>query len=1609
MFDISVWTEINRLRELLSKDVKVPMSLLHTDPDGLTVSGGLLGFAYTNDAPQLFDSATGKLSLYFRGANEQFFAAYYDTKTARARTQLTAGEAQITFLARSAGSQMDGATITVGDGADASTCTVTIANSANGITETWNRVPRNPRQFAAVLNGQASEPVFVGKVGATSGTVTSLSLAEKTNRALEKGSLLAVGDIKVTTSAEVSRGAESIDINSAAVTAAAETAIYLIPYDYYTNATVNQPGYALQKGSLQFVVHPGTATDPVPNGTALGAGAAPSCQWVADAPGQAFDFDGDDFIAGDKVEQVDAAGDLSLEAWVKPTKVDGISRVIHHHSDNSDYTLGLKKQDLRSALEFDGADDYVEIPYQQALNPDQFTISCWVKVTSGQGSYRSPITSRDDSPIGGYILYAGEDNKWQAWIGDGSSYQTVVGPDVAMNQWTHVAATYDDSTLFLYVNGEQVGNLPTSFAANNNRPLRIGAGATERPANYLFNGQIDDVRIWDRARSADDIQADMNRRLSGTEPGSVGYWHFEGGRATDYSGNGADGTVHGNPQIVASPLNAYSVFTGVGNQFIKSTDAIPSGGWNHLAATFNQSYALKFDGEDYLDCGNNSTLDITQDLTLEVFLKVSSLGKEQGILTKGTLDDGTEQEVPYSLYIDADGKVVFEFEDGNGDNHPYKSSSSITANQFCKVAVTRKRGRDTVENKVVKDIQGEQIEVIESVDVNEWDDIRFYINDSAAGTHKYEGAFPTGHNGTLEIGRTSSSASFEGAISEVRIWNTAREPHEVNGVITGREQGLISWWRFNENEGNFTDDAKGGAHASIKGAQWVKTPDPQGCPFVLYRNGVPIDTESMAALDRGNAQFTLGAKVGGTIGDRFEGSMEEVRVWKVARTHEQLLDNLFTRLKGEKRDLLANYTFDEADEAELKDYSLLRNHLTFGTDGSKPNAILSTAPISSDTAQVRSALAGVNTPFHELIDSSPAVAEYGDMQYDSEGNLTGVFKRCYAYIQDGHWQLITGYKVGNLVREWIGQVQYDPQVIGFIEGVPPVPSENLTEGALDPGVYNYARIADISNIEFVESETVSYSLASSKEQSFDMGFSAAASFEAGSDELILIAPLGFGIAKQATESDFAVGLSGNFESSDSWSSEESLGISQNRSRSLSVALGAGWEGTDVAGQLNPAVGRRLVPGNMGFALVQSETADLFALRLAHNNALVSFRMQPNPDIPKDWNLIPFPMNPRYSKQGSLDGRVGYDANGAIVLDPDYANATGYGEYSYFKPTEAYALKQRIRREEQELLTYYSSFETEQARTRQMVGANASAAVDILKGAPGKALGDVESVVGGLIEGVTSNPKLYSKYAKRNLVNTYVWTADGGFFAETIETSDVKSETTSGSFSFSGGIGGGFSTDVEIFSIGFSLEFEAAIGGSLNLTKSRTKETENAFSIEVDVDTPGDLQGYTKDAEGNYQGDGRNVPGKVDAYRFMTFYLDSVKENFEDLFAKVVDPIWLEQSDHPNAVAMRQAQQVEKKPACWRVFHRVTFVSRILPEFESPTVPPLEKAMKAQNIESNWRLIKTLEPFVKNATDNFAQFTDAVHNALMTYLPELLPHEPEIIRYMALYFGINEAV
>jgi hypothetical protein len=84
---------------------------------------------------------------------------------------------------------------------------------------------------------------------------------------------------------------------------------------------------------------------------------------------------------------------------------------------------------------------------------------------------------------------------------------------LGLGTWTHVAGTYDGATLRFSVNGAQVATRAlTGSLASGTGPLSIGGNGVWVE---WFQGRIDEVRVYNRALSAADIQGDMTRAVSG--------------------------------------------------------------------------------------------------------------------------------------------------------------------------------------------------------------------------------------------------------------------------------------------------------------------------------------------------------------------------------------------------------------------------------------------------------------------------------------------------------------------------------------------------------------------------------------------------------------------------------------------------------------------------------------------------------------------------------------------------------------------------------------------------------------------------------------------------------------------------------------------------------------------------------------------------------------------------------------------------------------------------------------------------------------------------------------------------------------------------------------
>jgi hypothetical protein len=192
---------------------------------------------------------------------------------------------------------------------------------------------------------------------------------------------------------------------------------------------------------------------------------------------------------------------------------------------------------------------------QRALVPDgaklhlsgQMTVEAWIKPDeSVAGRKASYVLSKWATGSGFWVRMAGgrQPLELQFGIGDQSFNAPYTPP---MDQWTHVALVCDGNEARLLVNGKIVAKPALAAALKaNDATFCIGWSVSHEGANW--RGMIDEVRLWSAARTPEQIQETMRRRLEGNEPGLVGYWDDEPWRwspMADLTGNGNDAEFGG--------------------------------------------------------------------------------------------------------------------------------------------------------------------------------------------------------------------------------------------------------------------------------------------------------------------------------------------------------------------------------------------------------------------------------------------------------------------------------------------------------------------------------------------------------------------------------------------------------------------------------------------------------------------------------------------------------------------------------------------------------------------------------------------------------------------------------------------------------------------------------------------------------------------------------------------------------------------------------------------------------------------------------------------------------------------------------------------------------
>ncbi len=201
------------------------------------------------------------------------------------------------------------------------------------------------------------------------------------------------------------------------------------------------------------------------------------------------------------------------------------------------------------ALEFNGSSNFVAIPDHDNLDlTGDYTIEAWIychSFTTGNGIVSKYQTGAAD----GFVLRLGDNQN--------ISFDELQTPTnlLSANTWHHVAGVINGGVCYIYIDGSlKTSSSSYLHASSNSDPVCIGVDFSNR----FFDGLIDEVRIWNDARSVTEINNNKNIELTGSESGLVAYYKMSNGSGTtltDNTGNGHTGTITGATWTVANDLS----------------------------------------------------------------------------------------------------------------------------------------------------------------------------------------------------------------------------------------------------------------------------------------------------------------------------------------------------------------------------------------------------------------------------------------------------------------------------------------------------------------------------------------------------------------------------------------------------------------------------------------------------------------------------------------------------------------------------------------------------------------------------------------------------------------------------------------------------------------------------------------------------------------------------------------------------------------------------------------------------------------------------------------------------------------------------------------------
>lgn len=492
----------------------------------------------------------------------------------------------------------------------------------------------------------------------------------------------------------------------------------------------------------------------------------------------------------------------SLDMWWKLDS-DG-TETIHGYSGT---VVGTSKATgkVDGALTFNGTSDKISLSSlsNNTTSYGAMTFSVWAKDTRASSAVDSIIFSYVDNGCGASIFDSLNNALGQVCGENGSAATISSGVDTRDGSWHLWTVTFNGTAVRLYLDAVLKGQTSTWAGGTGVTPTTIKfnneSGNTPSIGNYVnsssfFQGSVDDLRIYNKVLSADEIKqyydatsgghaivGSPSRPLSTPNAnGLVGYWDFDDcdscGTAADRSGNGNIGTMY-----------TTSCNTAAGNLHT-SSGKIGNG--------------ASFDGtNDCINMGNPSVLSLgTGSFTVSAWVYSASFGSSQmGIVSKAAANVGAAGfNLTYNRDTATPGKFAFWIYDP-ADTDPRVTGKTTPMSGWHHVVGVRDASVPTL--RIYVDGVDDSGTVVAAAQSNET------VNNSYSFV---VGQYPIDN-------LSANTAPFNGSIDDVRVYNRALSAGEITNLYnstrkitanvsptTSLTSGLVGYWTFDGNDTPWT-------------------------------------------------------------------------------------------------------------------------------------------------------------------------------------------------------------------------------------------------------------------------------------------------------------------------------------------------------------------------------------------------------------------------------------------------------------------------------------------------------------------------------------------------------------------------------------------------------------------------------------------------------------------------------------------------------------------------------------------------------------------------------------------------------------------------------------